>query len=140
MVVMQFAYEGPPSNSHRLENHRARTRRLRRHARLRHRARLVADALRARPRRATGLPGIEPHWELTEAALSSRAELAIVQAQDILGLGSEARMNMPGTSKGNWRWRLRPRAADEGACGAVARADRAPPLVWPAERAGKLST
>ena len=63
--------------------------------------------LSARRRRATGLPGIEPHWELTEAALSSRAELAILQAQDILGLGSEARMNMPGTSKGNWRWRLR---------------------------------
>ena len=59
-------------------------------------------------RRATGLPGVEPHWELIEAAFSSRAELAIVQAQDVLGLGTEARMNMPGTSQGNWGWRLRP--------------------------------
>jgi 4-alpha-glucanotransferase len=107
MVVMQFGYEGPRSNIHRLENHPRRA---------------VAYAgthdcdtalgwwrtLSARGRRATGLPGVEPHWELTEAALSSRAELAIVQAQDVLGLGSEARMNMPGTSKGNWRWQLRP--------------------------------
>jgi 4-alpha-glucanotransferase len=31
----------------------------------------------------------------------------MVQAQDVLGLGSEARMNMPGTAKGAWKWRLR---------------------------------
>ena len=31
-----------------------------------------------------------------------------MQAQDVLGLGSEARMNLPGTSKGNWVWQLRP--------------------------------
>ena len=31
----------------------------------------------------------------------------MVQAQDVLGLGSEARMNMPGTAKGSWQWRLR---------------------------------
>jgi 4-alpha-glucanotransferase len=29
-----------------------------------------------------------------------------VQAQDVLGLGSEGRMNMPGTAKGAWKWRL----------------------------------
>ena len=32
--------------------------------------------------------------------------LSIVPAQDVLGLGSEARMNRPGISSGNWRWRL----------------------------------
>jgi 4-alpha-glucanotransferase len=64
--------------------------------------------LPSRVRRATDLPGIEPNWELIELALSSRAELAIAQAQDILGLGSEARMNSPGTIEGNWSWRLRP--------------------------------
>ena len=32
--------------------------------------------------------------------------LSIVPAQDVLGLGSEARMNRPGVSDGNWRWRL----------------------------------
>jgi 4-alpha-glucanotransferase len=31
----------------------------------------------------------------------------MVQTQDVLGLGSEARMNMPGTAKGSWQWRLR---------------------------------
>src|SRR6266508_446251 len=107
MVVMQFAYGGPRSNSHRLENHR------------RHSVVYVAthdcdtalgwwSTLSPRARRAIGLPGVEPHWELTEAAFSSRADLAIVQAQDVLGLGSQARMNLPGTSEGNWQWRLRP--------------------------------
>jgi len=47
------------------------------------------------------------HWPLIELAMSSRARLAIVPAQDVLGLGSEARMNVPGRSGGNWRWRLR---------------------------------
>ena len=60
----------------------------------------AARAQRARDRRC---PAIEPHWALIELALSSRAELAIVQAQDVLGLGSEARMNTPGTTEGNWR-------------------------------------
>jgi 4-alpha-glucanotransferase len=107
MVVMQFGFEGPRTNVHRLENHPRR-------------AVVYAGthdcdtalgwwrSLTRKQRAATDLLGKEPHWELTEAALSSRAELAIVQAQDILGLGSEARMNMPGTSKGNWLWQLRP--------------------------------
>ena len=33
-------------------------------------------------------------------------KLCVVQAQDLLGLGSEARMNVPGRTGGNWRWRL----------------------------------
>ena len=41
--------------------------------------------------------------------LASVAETAIVPAQDLLGLGSEARMNQPGTLGGNWRWRLQPK-------------------------------
>jgi len=44
---------------------------------------------------------------LLELAFSSRARLAVVPAQDVLGLGSEARMNTPGSTDGNWRWRLR---------------------------------
>ncbi len=39
-------------------------------------------------------------------ALASRADTAIVPAQDLLELGSESRMNFPGTTQGNWRWRL----------------------------------
>ena len=49
----------------------------------------------------------EAHWPLIELAFSSRARLAIVSAQDVLGLGSEARMNTPGRIAGNWSWRLR---------------------------------
>ena len=39
-------------------------------------------------------------------AFSSPARVAIVQAQDVLGLGSEARMNVPGSAAGSWRWRM----------------------------------
>ena len=65
-------------------------------------------ALPARRRRATGLDPREPHWGLIELALASRASLAVAPAQDVLGLGSEARMNRPGSTAGNWRWRLEP--------------------------------
>jgi 4-alpha-glucanotransferase len=52
-----------------------------------------------------GDPGA--NWPLIELAMSSRARLAIFPAQDVLGLGSEARMNTPGRTEGNWSWRLR---------------------------------
>jgi 4-alpha-glucanotransferase len=45
---------------------------------------------------------------MIELAMSSRAALAIVPAQDVLGLGSEARMNRPGEIAGNWSWQLEP--------------------------------
>jgi 4-alpha-glucanotransferase len=46
-------------------------------------------------------------WAMIREALASRADLAIVPAQDLLELGSEARMNFPGIAQGNWRWRLK---------------------------------
>lgn len=49
-------------------------------------------------------------WVMIRAILSSIADLAIIPLQDVLGLGSEARMNLPGTASGNWRWRFRPGA------------------------------
>ena len=52
----------------------------------------------------------EPWWGLIGLVHSSPAHTAIVQAQDILGLGSEARMNRPATERGNWRWRMEPGA------------------------------
>ena len=55
---------------------------------------------------ATGLDPAEPHWSLIEVALESPAVLSILPAQDILGLGDEARMNRPGTTVDNWIWRL----------------------------------
>jgi 4-alpha-glucanotransferase len=47
------------------------------------------------------------HWTMIRTIFSSIADLAIIPLQDVLGLGSEARMNLPGTAKGNWRWRFR---------------------------------
>ena len=53
-----------------------------------------------------GTDGSEIHWDLIRVALSSKAKIAIIPMQDVLGLGSEARMNTPGTTEGNWRWRF----------------------------------
>ena len=53
-----------------------------------------------------GEPEDGMHWAFIRAALSSVARLAIVPLQDVLGLGSEARMNTPSRSDGNWGWRF----------------------------------
>ncbi len=51
---------------------------------------------------------LEIHWEFIQMAMMSVANLVIIPVQDVLGLGEEARMNRPATSKGNWQWRLLP--------------------------------
>jgi 4-alpha-glucanotransferase len=48
----------------------------------------------------------EVHWELIRLAIGSVANTAIIPMQDILGLGEEARMNLPSLSHGNWQWRF----------------------------------
>ncbi len=48
------------------------------------------------------------HHDLIRLALSSPADTAIFPIQDLLGLDGKARMNVPGTTKGNWAWRLKP--------------------------------
>jgi len=45
------------------------------------------------------------HWAMIRLAMSSIADSVIVPLQDVLGLGSEARMNTPGRAQGNWSWR-----------------------------------
>ncbi len=50
--------------------------------------------------------GSEIHWDLIRAASQSVADVAIYQFQDVLGLGSEHRMNLPGKPKGYWEWRF----------------------------------
>jgi len=52
--------------------------------------------------------GHEIHRDLMACALHSPARCVILPMQDVLGLGSEARMNTPGTVKGNWSWRFEP--------------------------------
>ena len=50
--------------------------------------------------------GREINWDFIRAVFASAADTAIVPAQDILGLGSGARMNLPATTSGNWSWRF----------------------------------
>jgi 4-alpha-glucanotransferase len=58
--------------------------------------------------RFLGSSGDEVHWDVIRAALASVADTVIIPLQDVLGLGSAARMNVPGRPEGNWGWRFRP--------------------------------
>ena len=105
MAVMHWAFGGPTSNPHRPENHEEST--------VVYTATHDTDttagwwaSLTRAAQRATGLPGLEPSWEVLDLAWRSKARLAIAPLQDVLGLGSEARMNTPGRATGNWRWRF----------------------------------
>jgi len=113
MVVIQFGFDPrDPDSPHRIGNHRE------------HRVAYtsthdndtargwyeslepdVRAAVDAEIRRC-GVQDRQPWWSLIRLTFSSRARVAIVQTQDVLGLGSEARMNRPGRATGSWRWRL----------------------------------
>ena len=53
-----------------------------------------------------GTDGHDIQWDLIQLGAKSNANTFIVPMQDILGLGSEARMNVPGRAGGNWQWRF----------------------------------
>lgn len=57
-----------------------------------------------------GADGSEIHWSFIRALMASVADTVIFPAQDLLGLGSSARMNMPSTLGRNWKFRLAPNA------------------------------
>jgi len=57
--------------------------------------------------------GKEINWDLIRTVLASVANTAIVPLQDLLGLGTEARMNLPNSTSGNWSWRLESGALTE---------------------------
>jgi 4-alpha-glucanotransferase len=93
MAVLIWAFSGPKTSPHRFENHREHQ--------VLYTSTHDTDTLRgALPRRS--------HWKLIERALASRPVLTMIPTQDVLGLGSESRMNRPGEPYGNWRWRLEP--------------------------------
>jgi 4-alpha-glucanotransferase len=100
MAVLQFAFDGNPRNPYLPRHHRERqvvytgT----------HDNDTAVGWYRSNPR--PELDPSEPQWSLIRMAYESRAAVAIVPAQDVLGLGSEARMNTPGRGEGNWSWRL----------------------------------
>jgi 4-alpha-glucanotransferase len=94
MAVLLWAFRGSPRSPHRPEN-------------LVHNQ-VVYTSIHDTDTIVGYFKGKRSNWELIELAYASPASLAVVSAQDVLGLGSEARMNRPGTAKGNWNWRLRP--------------------------------
>jgi 4-alpha-glucanotransferase len=113
MVVLQFGFDGDPRSPHLPENHvegRIVYTGTHDHDTIRGWWDGLEPTVRERVERSIDAHGVredEPQWSLIRLALASPARLAMVQAQDVLGLGSEARMNMPGTAKGAWKWRLR---------------------------------
>jgi 4-alpha-glucanotransferase len=104
MVVLHFALGHDPTNPHRPENHQEQS--------------VVYtgthdndttlgwwQSLSDDERASSRLDPADPAWSLIEVAWRSRAALAVAPLQDVLNLGNEARMNLPGTEEGNWHWR-----------------------------------
>ena len=101
----------------------------------------TSEATRARVVDYLGCAAGDAPWAVVRAALTSVAELAVVPMQDLLGLGSEARLNTPGIAAGNWTWRLREGRFDDALAARLRRlsevaerlpAPAAPPLAEPA--------
>jgi 4-alpha-glucanotransferase len=123
MRVLQFALGGGPSNPHLPQNHEEQS--------VVYTGthdndtttgwwRSLTDEQRAR----TGLNPARPAWSLIEVAWASRGALAVAPLQDVLELGSEARMNLPGTEEGNWEWRFDARALTDENAAALRRVTR----------------
>jgi 4-alpha-glucanotransferase len=109
MKILQFAFESGPSDPDLPHNH------------VRHGVvytgthdndttkgwyTSLSDAVRCKMDAYLGGTGDDCVGDLMRAALMSVADTAIIPFQDILKLGSEARMNIPGTAFGNWEWRF----------------------------------
>jgi 4-alpha-glucanotransferase len=111
MRVIQFAFDGDPDNPHLPENYPTNT--------VAYTGTHDNDTIagwwekssadeRKAVRSRFEVDPLEPHWAFIERVLDSPAALTVVPLQDVLGLGSEARMNTPGTTAENWVWRLSP--------------------------------
>ena len=113
MVVLQFGFDpDDPRGPHRPENHRE-DRVVYTGTHDNDTVRGWYDALPAERRAEVdaaidraGVREREPHWSLIRLAFASPARVAMAQMQDVLGLGSEARMNQPGRARGAWKWQL----------------------------------
>lgn len=117
MTVLQFAFDGKPTNPHLPYNHTRRsvvytgthdndttlgwyTALGEREA---HRVRVY-----------TGTDGHDIAWSMIRLAMTSVADLAIYPLQDVLSLGTWARLNSPGQAQANWSWRYRAGDLDQG--------------------------
>jgi 4-alpha-glucanotransferase len=114
MLVIQFGLDPEdPTSPHRIENHdvnRIVYTGTHDHDTARGWLESLPDQQRAfvdsELRRHGVLEEGEPWWGLIRLVFSSPARIAMIQAQDVLGLGGEARMNDPGRAGGSWRWRM----------------------------------
>jgi 4-alpha-glucanotransferase len=115
MAVLQFAWGGDAANIYLPHNH------------LRHMVLYTGthdndttvgwwasadEAIRNHVRQYLGTSGEDIAWDFIRAALASVADTTIIPMQDVLSLGTEARMNLPGRAMGNWGWRLLPEQLD----------------------------
>jgi 4-alpha-glucanotransferase len=109
MVVLQFAYRRGPLSPHWPANH---TEDVVVYPGTHDMNTAVGwfTSMSRRRQIRTGLDPAEPNWSVIDVAFRSRAGVAIIPAQDVLGLGGEAQTNRPATTSGNWRWHLEPGA------------------------------
>ena len=91
VILWAFGHDVAAESPHRFENHREHQ--------VIYTTTHDTDTLKGH------FPDREP-WDLIELALASRPALCMIPAQDVLGLGSEGRMNTPGEPLGNWAWQL----------------------------------
>jgi 4-alpha-glucanotransferase len=107
MKVLQFAFDGDPDNLHLPHHHGEHnvvyTGTHDNDTTVGWWESLDEDS-RHRVRSVLSDPGEAMPWALVRLAMESTARLSVVPAQDVLGLGSESRMNIPGTGLGNWTW------------------------------------
>jgi 4-alpha-glucanotransferase len=108
MHVLQFAFDNDDDNPHRPERHATRSV-VYTGTHDNDTTRGWFDSLAAPERERVlnrlGATAENVVWRMIEVAYQSKAELAVVPLQDLLGLNSRARMNRPGVARGNWTWR-----------------------------------
>jgi 4-alpha-glucanotransferase len=109
MRILQFAFEGGSDNPYLPHNHRANTvvyTGTHDNNTTRGWYEALSEQARERVYEYLGYPDEPMPWPLIRAALASAANTAVIPLQDALGLGAPCRMNTPGTTQDNWRWRF----------------------------------
>jgi len=112
--VFQFGFDGNPGNPHLPQNYVPNTvayTGTHDNNTTRGWFESLPDYVRQAARTYAGKTGAgtgEVAWDFIRSVWSSKAGLAIAPLQDLLNLGAEGRMNVPGVASGNWRWRLMP--------------------------------
>jgi 4-alpha-glucanotransferase len=109
MKVLQFAFSGGPENHylpHNYENNCVVYTGTHDNDTTRGWYKKASEHERNFIRRYCRIDENNIHWEMIKLALESTADMSIIPFQDVIGLGSEGRMNFPGTHEGNWEWRF----------------------------------